>query len=159
MRFGWCDLHGVLRGKTLTAKAAVKALRAGVGMVSTLLLKDTSDRTAFKVFEPGGTADLPGFAFASNLILLPDPASQAAAVGAGHRLAALPAVVSGRHRRAAGHAAHPAAGAGAAGAAGLRHGVRAGGRGPTFTASRTRTTAPIWTPFRPPALASRPPSA
>jgi glutamine synthetase len=61
VRFGWCDLHGVLRGKTLTAKAAVKALRAGVGMVSTLLLKDTSDRTAFKVFEPGGTAELPGF--------------------------------------------------------------------------------------------------
>jgi glutamine synthetase len=76
VRFGWCDLHGVLRGKTLTAKAAaVKALRAGVGMVSTLLLKDTSDRTAFKVFEPGGTAELPGFAFASNLMLLPDPAS------------------------------------------------------------------------------------
>jgi glutamine synthetase len=75
VRFGWCDLHGVLRGKTLTAKAAVKALRAGVGMVSTLLLKDTSDRTTFKVFEPGGTAELPGFAFASNLILLPDPAS------------------------------------------------------------------------------------
>jgi glutamine synthetase len=75
VRFGWCDLHGVLRGKTLTAKAAVKALRAGVGMVSTLLLKDTSDRTTFKVFEPGGTDELPGFAFASNLILLPDPAS------------------------------------------------------------------------------------
>ena len=39
VRFGWCDLHGVLRGKTLTANAAIKALRAGVGMVSTLLLK------------------------------------------------------------------------------------------------------------------------
>ena len=75
VRFGWCDLHGVLRGKTLTAKAAIKALRAGVGMVSTLLLKDTSDRTAYKVFEPGGAASLPGFAFASNLLLLPDPAS------------------------------------------------------------------------------------
>jgi len=75
VRFGWCDLHGMLRGKTLTAQSAIKALRAGVGMVSTLLLKDTSDRTAFKVFEPGGTADLPGFEFASNLILLPDPAS------------------------------------------------------------------------------------
>ena len=24
VRFGWCDLHGVVRGKTLTAKAAVK---------------------------------------------------------------------------------------------------------------------------------------
>jgi glutamine synthetase len=47
----------------------------GVGMVSTLMLKDTSDRTAFKVFEPGGTADLPGFGQANNLLLLADPAS------------------------------------------------------------------------------------
>ncbi len=29
-------------------------------MVSTLMLKDTSDRTAFKVFEPGGTAEPAG---------------------------------------------------------------------------------------------------
>ena len=75
VRLGWCDLHGVLRGKTLMADAAVRALHDGVGMVSTLLIKDTSDRTAFKVFEPGGAADLPGFAFAGNLVLLPDPAS------------------------------------------------------------------------------------
>ncbi len=75
VRLGWCDIHGGVRGKTLTASAAVKALREGMGMVSTLLLKDTSDRTAFKVFEPGGAADLPGFEFASNLILLPDPGS------------------------------------------------------------------------------------
>jgi glutamine synthetase len=39
------------------------------------MLKDTSDRTAFKVFEPGGTASLPGFGFANNLLLLADPAS------------------------------------------------------------------------------------
>jgi glutamine synthetase len=75
VRFGWCDLHGVLRGKTLVASAAARALREGVGMVSTLMLKDTSDRTAFKVFEPGGTSDLPGFGFANNLLLLADPAS------------------------------------------------------------------------------------
>lgn len=75
VRIVWCDLHGVTRGKTLTAKAAIRALHDGVGMVSTLMLKDTSDRTAFKVFEPGGTADLPGFAFANNLLLLPDPES------------------------------------------------------------------------------------
>lgn len=75
VRFAWCDLHGVLRGKTLVAPAAVRALREGVGMVSTLMLKDTSDRTAFKVFEPGGTADLPGFGCANNLVLLADPAS------------------------------------------------------------------------------------
>lgn len=75
VRFAWCDQHGVLRGKTLVAAAAERALRQGVGMVSTLLLKDTSDRTAFKVFEPGGTATLPGFGFANNLLLLADPDS------------------------------------------------------------------------------------
>jgi glutamine synthetase len=75
VRFAWCDLHGVTRGKTLVASAAANAMREGVGMVSTLLLKDSSDRTAFKVFEPGGTAALPGFQFASNLMLLGDPAS------------------------------------------------------------------------------------
>jgi glutamine synthetase len=75
VRFGWCDLHGVVRGKTLVASAVERALREGVGMVSTLMLKDTSDRTAFKVFEPGGTASLPGFGFANNLLLLADPES------------------------------------------------------------------------------------
>jgi glutamine synthetase len=75
VRVGWCDLHGMVRGKTLVAAAAERAMREGVGMVSTLMLKDTSDRTAFKVFEPGGTAELPGFGQANNLVLLPDPAS------------------------------------------------------------------------------------
>jgi glutamine synthetase len=65
----------VLRGKSLVASAAVQAMREGVGMVGTLLLKDTSDRTAFQVFERGGMDDLPGFACASNLMLLADPAS------------------------------------------------------------------------------------
>ena len=75
VRVTWCDLHGVTRGKTLVASAVRRALEQGVGMVSTLMLKDTSDRTAFKVFEPGGTASLPGFGFANNLLLLPDPDS------------------------------------------------------------------------------------
>jgi glutamine synthetase len=75
VRMGWCDTHGMLRGKTLMAHAAIKALREGVGMVGTLMLKDTADRTAWKVFEPGGAADLPGFAGAANLMLLPDPES------------------------------------------------------------------------------------
>ncbi len=75
VRFAWCDLHGTLRGKTLVAGAAAAAMENGVGMVSTLLLKDSSDRTAFKVFEADGTAGLPGFEFASNLLLMADPAS------------------------------------------------------------------------------------
>ena len=75
VRIGWCDLHGVLRGKSLVAGAVAGALRSGVGMVSTILLKDTSDRTAYRVFEPGAADALPGFGFANNLLLLPDPAS------------------------------------------------------------------------------------
>lgn len=75
VRVAWCDLHGFLRGKTLVAAAAGRAMREGVGLVSTLMLKDSSDRTAFKVFEPGGTRSLPGFGQANNLILLPEPDS------------------------------------------------------------------------------------
>src|SRR5688572_2238041 len=75
VRFAWCDLHGMLRGKTLVASAAAEAMQAGVGMVSTLLLKDTADRTAYKVFETGGAAELPGFEFGGNVMLLADPAS------------------------------------------------------------------------------------
>ena len=75
VRFAWCDLHGMLRGKTLVASAAVKAMVNGVGMVSTLLLKDSADRTAYKVFDAEGAVDLPGFEFAANVLLLADPAS------------------------------------------------------------------------------------
>jgi glutamine synthetase len=75
VRVGWCDSHGALRGKTLAGAAVLRALDSGVGMASTILLKDTSDRTAYKVFEPGSLDALPGFGFANNLLLLPDPAS------------------------------------------------------------------------------------
>ena len=75
IRFAWCDQHGILRGKTLMPGAAASAINEGVGMVGTLLLKDSSDHAAYKVFEPGGLDDLPGFACASNLMLLPDPLS------------------------------------------------------------------------------------
>lgn len=75
VRLGWCDLHGFVRGKTVVAAAAERVMREGIGLVSTLMLKDTSDRTVFKVFEPDGTRGLPGFGQANNLVLLPDPAS------------------------------------------------------------------------------------
>ena len=75
LRFAWSDLHGMLRCKTLVASKAIDAMMSGVGMVSTLLLKDTADRTAYKVFDKGGSLDLPGFEFAGNVMLLADPAS------------------------------------------------------------------------------------
>jgi glutamine synthetase len=75
VRIAWCDLHGVLRAKTLVAGAVADALASGVGMASTLMLKDTSDRTAYRVFEPGLAEALPGFGQANNVLLLPDPQS------------------------------------------------------------------------------------
>jgi glutamine synthetase len=75
VRVAWCDLHGVLRGKTLMPGAVADALRDGVGMVSTVMLKDTSDRTAFAVFDGTLAEQLPGFGYANSLLLLPDPAS------------------------------------------------------------------------------------
>jgi glutamine synthetase len=79
VRVAWGDLHGGFRGKTLVCgggnPALADALDQGLGMVSTVLLKDTSDRTAFPVFEPGALDGLPGFGPANNLLLLPEPAS------------------------------------------------------------------------------------
>lgn len=79
VRVAWGDLHGGFRGKTLVCgpdtAALADAFDNGVGMVSTVLLKDTSDRTAFPVFDPGALDGLPGFRAANNLLLLPDPAS------------------------------------------------------------------------------------
>ena len=63
------------RGKTLVASQTAQVMRDGVGMVSSLLLKDNADHTAFKVFEPDGTKGLPGFEFGANVPLVADPAS------------------------------------------------------------------------------------
>ncbi len=81
VRVFWADLHGSFRSKTLlTAGGALQtALQDGLGMVSTLFLKDSADHTAFKVFDPQAMAQLPGalaeFRCANNVLLLPEPAS------------------------------------------------------------------------------------
>jgi glutamine synthetase len=119
VRIGWCDLHGTLRGKTLMPAALPSALRDGVGMVSTLLLKDTSDRTAFKVFEAATQDELPGFGQAGNLLLLPDPDSLVLLPWApGTGLAARAALVRRRHAGAGRPAPCAAACAGRLAAAG-----------------------------------------
>jgi glutamine synthetase len=82
VRVAWCDLHGQLRSKTVVCGDDGAALRAvlddGVSLVSTVLLKDSADRTAYAVFKPGtagGVPGLRGFGPANNLLLLPDPAT------------------------------------------------------------------------------------
>src|SRR3954465_11877182 len=73
VRFAFCDQHGVLRGKTLVASEAASAMRAGVAMTSTLLAKDTSHRTVFKVFTAGGGLGIEEMSGAGNFIMVADP--------------------------------------------------------------------------------------
>ena len=75
IRLVWCDVHGSLRGKTWVTSELATAFADGMGMVSTLMLKDTSDRTVYKVFEANVKTELPGFEGASNVMLLPDPST------------------------------------------------------------------------------------
>jgi glutamine synthetase len=75
VRFSFADQHGVLRGKTLLATEAASAMRNGVSMTTTLLAKDTSHKSVFPVFTPGG-----GFAMAemqggADFVMIADPAS------------------------------------------------------------------------------------
>ena len=72
VRFCFADQHGVLHGKTLTRAAVPGALRSGVTAPSSLLLKDTSGRSAFPVFTPEAEA---GFAGAGDVVLVPDPST------------------------------------------------------------------------------------
>jgi glutamine synthetase len=54
---------------------AIKALRSGVTMTTTLLAKDTSHKTVFPVFSEGGGLGLPEMQGAGDFIMVPDPAT------------------------------------------------------------------------------------
>ncbi|MGB3070348.1 MAG: glutamine synthetase family protein [Ottowia sp.] len=73
VRFAWPDQHGVLRGKTLVADAALSALWDGVNLTSTLLAKDTSHRTVFPVFSAGGGFNDPSMQGGADFKIVPDP--------------------------------------------------------------------------------------
>jgi glutamine synthetase len=73
VRFSFADQHGVLRGKTVAAGEAATLMRAGVAMTSTLLAKDTSHRTVFPVFTPGGGFGMTEMQGASDFLMIADP--------------------------------------------------------------------------------------
>lgn len=75
VRFSFADQHGVLRGKTLAAAEAKGALERGVTLTSTLLLKDTSHRTVFPAFTPGGGVGMPELQGAADVLMVPDVAT------------------------------------------------------------------------------------
>jgi len=71
VRFSFADQHGVLRGKTLAASEVKQALERGVTVTSTLLLKDTSHKTVFAAFTPGGGVGIPEMQGAADIIMMP----------------------------------------------------------------------------------------
>jgi glutamine synthetase len=72
VRFSFADQHGVLRGKTLAPGAATEAMERGVGFPGTLVLKDTSHRTVYPTFTPGGGIGMPEMQGAADLLMMPD---------------------------------------------------------------------------------------
>jgi glutamine synthetase len=75
VRFSFADQHGVLRGKTLAASEVKAALERGVTVTSTLLLKDTSHKTVFPAFTPGGGVGMPELQGAADILMVPDESS------------------------------------------------------------------------------------
>jgi glutamine synthetase len=71
VRFSFADQHGVLRGKTLAAAEVKHALERGVTVTSTLLLKDTSHKTVFAAFTPGGGVGMPELQGAADILMMP----------------------------------------------------------------------------------------
>ena len=73
VRFSFPDQHGILRGKTLVAKEAVRALKNGVTITTTMFAKDTSHRTVFPVFTSGGGFNRPEMQGAADVLMVADP--------------------------------------------------------------------------------------
>lgn len=75
IRLVFPDQHGMLRGKTIIASEAKRAMTEGVAMTTTLLLKDTSHRTVFPVFAKGGAFGDGATEGGADVLLIPDPST------------------------------------------------------------------------------------
>lgn len=75
VRVAFADQHGIVRSKSLLAADAMAAIHAGVRLVGTLLLKDTANKTAWPVFSKGGGLGTKDWEGASDVVLVPDPAT------------------------------------------------------------------------------------
>ena len=73
MRISFADQHGLLRGKTIMISELEGVLTSGCSMTSTLLLKDTSNRTAFPIWTTGAGMGESQFTGAGDMIMVPDP--------------------------------------------------------------------------------------
>jgi len=72
VRFAFADQHGLLRSKTITAAELPSALKSGVGFPSSLLAKDTSNKTVLPVFTAGAGFGVPELENAADAVMVPD---------------------------------------------------------------------------------------
>lgn len=75
VRVVFADQHGILRGKTVTAASLASIFRAGLNLPGTLLLKDTSNRTVFPIWDGKTPGVMETMAGAGDMLLVPDPAT------------------------------------------------------------------------------------
>jgi glutamine synthetase len=73
VRLSFPDQHGVLRGKAVMANEAARAMRNGCAITTTLLAKDTSHKTVFPVFTPGGGFGMSEMEGAADFLMVADP--------------------------------------------------------------------------------------
>ena len=73
VRFSFADLHGILRSKTVAAGEVATALFEGVRFPSSLLAKDSANRTVFPVFTPGAGLGLRALEGAADALMVADP--------------------------------------------------------------------------------------
>jgi len=73
VRVLFVDQHGILRGKTIVAGAFGSVFDGGIAVPSTLLLKDTSHRTAFDVWSGDSAVHDTVMQGAGDVLLVPCP--------------------------------------------------------------------------------------
>jgi glutamine synthetase len=73
VRLSFPDQHGILRGKQVMAADAARAMRNGCTITTTLLAKDTSHRSVFPVFTPGGGFGMPEMEGGADVLMTADP--------------------------------------------------------------------------------------
>ncbi len=75
VRLSFADQHGLLRGKTVMPGEVPSVFANGCSMTTTLLLKDTSHRTVYPVWQTGGGIGMDEFTGAGDFFMVPDPAT------------------------------------------------------------------------------------
>jgi len=75
VRFSFADQHGIVRSKSIAVAEVPSALKSGVGFPSSLLAKDTSNKTVFPVFTPGAGLGMPEFEGAADAVMVADPST------------------------------------------------------------------------------------